>query len=84
MDNIENQIIPIMVPSLKEISAVVAGAGHSLVFPQEGGLLVFGYNFSGQLGLNHTTNQIRPTPSPLQPAFPHSSTRSRKKSARFL
>ena len=62
---------------------LLAGGNHSLAFPQEGGLLVFGYNFFGQLGLNHTTHLLTPTLCPVQPDLPHSFTsRSTKKSAR--
>ena len=71
---------PSLVPSLKGMSALLAAEYHSSAFPQEGGLLVFGWN-----GLNHTTNLPTPTLCPVQPALPHSFTsRSRKKSARFL
>ena len=79
-----DQSEPALVPSLKEISALVAGGFHSLAFPQEGGLLVFGYNRNGPLGLNHRNNQTTPTHCPVEPALPHSLTRSRNKSARFL
>jgi alpha-tubulin suppressor-like RCC1 family protein len=83
--NTSCQFKPALVPSLKGMSALLAGGYHSLAFPQEGGLLVFGFNDSGQLGLNHTTNLLTPTLCPVQPALPHSFTsRSRKKSARFL
>ena len=76
---------PVLVPSLGQgMSALLTGGFHSLVFPQEGGLLVFGFNYYGQLGLNHTTNQTTPTLCPLQPALPRSLTCSRNKSARFL
>ena len=78
-----NQSPPTLVPSLKGISALVAGRSHSLAFPQEGGLLVFGWNKYGQLGLNHTTEKLTPTLCPVQPALPRSVI-SRKKSARFL
>ena len=80
--NTSNQSKPALVPSLKGMSALVAGGLHSLAFPQEGGLLVFGHNSFGQLGLNHTTNLSTPTVSPVQPALPFA--RSRGKSARFL
>ena len=85
---------PALVPSLKGISAVVAAYSHSLVFPQEGGLLVFGNNSKGQLGLSRWAQLLQsvcrnscittPTLCPVQPALPHSFsfTRSRKKSAR--
>ena len=83
--NTSNQPQPALVPSLKGMSALLAGGFHSLAFPQEGGLLVFGYNKLGQLGLNHTTKLPTPTLCPVQPALPHSFTsKSRKKSARFL
>ena len=83
--NYSDQPQPALVPSFKGMSALLAGGLHSLAFPQEGGLLVFGYNQYGQLGLNHTTNLPTPTLCPVQPALPHSFTsRSRKKSARFL
>ena len=75
---------PVQVPWLNGMTVLVAGRYHSLAFPQEGGLLVFGFNKYGQLGLNHRTNQTTPTLCPIQPALPHSFTRSRKKSARFL
>ena len=74
---------PHPVPSLEGISALVAGGFHSLVFPAEGGLLVFGWNSSGQLGLNHRYQKITPTACLVQPALPHSFDRSRMKSARF-
>ena len=74
---------PILVASLKGISALVAGCSHTLAFPQEGGLLVFGCNLYGQLGLD-TTNQPTPTLCSVQPALPPSSIRSRSKSGRFL
>ena len=83
-----NKRQPTLVPSLKGISALVAGMDYSLAFPQEGGLLVFGSNYFGQLGLEsstkHPSKRTTPTRSALQPALPHSFTRSRKKSARFL
>jgi alpha-tubulin suppressor-like RCC1 family protein len=83
--NTSNQPQPALVPSLKGMSALLAGADHSLAFPQEGGLLVFGHNDFGQLGLNHTTHLPTPTLCPVQPGLPHSFTsRSTKKSARFL
>jgi alpha-tubulin suppressor-like RCC1 family protein len=83
--NTSSQHQPALVPSLKGMSALLAGGNHSLAFLQEGGLLVFGFNHLGQLGLEHTTNLPTPTLCPVQPALPHSFTsRSRKKSARFL
>ena len=82
--NISDQPQPALVLLLKGMSALLAGGNHSLAFPQEGGLLVFGYNFYGQLGLNHTNLLSTPTLCPVQPALPHSFTRSRKKNARFL
>ena len=85
MGNTSNQRRPALIPSLKGMSALLAGGFHSLAFPQEGGLLVFGLNISGQLGLNHKTGLSTPTLCPVQPDLPHSFTsRSRKKSARFL
>ena len=81
--NTGHQFQPALVPSLQGMSAVVAGSAHSLVFPENGGLMVFGRNIFGQLGLNHKTDQSTPTLSPLQPACPHSATRTNKKSARF-
>ena len=63
---------PALVPSLKEISAIISGHLHSLAFPQEGGLLVFGENDHGQLGLHHVPRQFTPTLCPVQPALPHS------------
>ena len=78
-----NQPQPALVTSLIGISALVAGGHHSLAFPQEGGLLVFGDNEDGQLGLD-TNENFQPTLCPVQPALPHSFTRSRNKSARFL
>ena len=82
--NTSAHLQPALVPSLKGIAALVAGGAHSLAFPQEGGLLVFGHNKFGQLGLNHCiTNITSPTRSPVQPALPHSFNRSsRKKNAR--
>ena len=76
-----NQHRPKLVPSLQGMGALLAGGDHSLAFPQEGGLLVFGSNNRGQLGLNHTTNQPNLALSHLQPAMPRSTTRIRKKSA---
>ena len=84
MGGISDQFEPTLVPGLKGMSALVAGSSHSLAFPQEGGLLVFGLNCSGQLGLNHTNDQVTLTLCPVQPALPHSLTRSKNKSARFL
>jgi alpha-tubulin suppressor-like RCC1 family protein len=85
MGNTSHKYQPALVPSLKGMSALLAGGYHSLAFPQEGGLLVFGLNNFGQLGLNHKTNLLTPTLCPVQPALPHSFTiKSRKKSARFL
>ena len=75
---------PTPILSLRGASALVAGRRHSFAFSQEGGLLVLGQNDYGQLGLDHTTDQLTPMLSPFQPAVPPSFTRSRKKSARFL
>ena len=75
---------PTQVSSLKGMSSVVAGRGHSLVFAQEGSLLVFGCNDDGQLGVESSENQTTPIPSHVKPALPHPFTRSRNKSACFL
>ena len=75
---------PTLEPLLEGMSALVAGKAHSLAFPQKGGLLVFGRNRYGELGLNNRENQLTPTLSHVLPAFPHSLSRSRNKSARFL
>jgi alpha-tubulin suppressor-like RCC1 family protein len=83
--NTSNQPEPILVPSLEGMRAVLAFGEHSWAFPQEGGLLVFGHNGSGGLGLGINTPDLStPTLSLLQPALPHSFTRSTQKSARFL
>ena len=79
-----NQSQPSLVPSLEGISALVAGADHSLAFPQEGGLLVFGLNGFGELGLNHAEIELSPMLCPIQPALPLLANSSKKKSARFL
>ena len=84
MGNTLHQYQPTLIPLLGEISLLVAGRVHSLAFPQKGGLLVFGWNGHGQLGLDHRTKQTTPTSFPVHPALPHSFSRSRKKSARFL
>ena len=85
MGNTSNQRRPALIPLLKGMSALLAGAFHSLAFPQEGGLLVIGKNYLGELGLNYTTNLPTPTVCHVQPALPHSFTsRSTKKSVRFL
>ena len=84
MGNTFHQRQPVLVPSLKGMSALVAGRHHSLAFPQEGGLLVFGWNKYGQIGLRHTSIYVStPTHCAIQPALPHSFSRSRNKSARF-
>ena len=71
MGDTDYQQIPAQIPSLKGVSALVAGGSHSLAFLQEGGLLVFGFNVCGQLGLGHTDNPIAfPTLSSVQPALP--------------
>ena len=75
---------PHLVPTLNGISSVVAGRNHSLAFPQEGGLLVFGHNRYGELGFPHETILSIPTLCSVQPALPSSATRSKNKSARFL
>ena len=78
---------PALAPLLKGMSGLLACGLHSLAFPQEGGLLVFGANNCGQLGLNLTCDTGVPTPTlcPVQPALPHSfANRSTKKNARFL
>ena len=67
---------------LHGVAALVAGASHSLAFLNEGGLLVFGDNSSGQLGLGHFNNQYGPTPAPISPALPLPPTLKRLKSAR--
>ena len=93
MNDLHTHPDPTLVPSLKGISALVAGRDHSLAFPQEGGLLVFGSNRVGQLGVNRWAQLLQfvrgsrtaPTPTlcPFQPALPYSFTfSSRKKSAR--
>ena len=62
---------PVRVTSLEGVRDVVAGAYHSLAFPSEGGLLVFGRNSYGQLGLDHCTDLELPTICDFQPSLPH-------------
>jgi alpha-tubulin suppressor-like RCC1 family protein len=81
--NNSDQSQPTIISSLEGMSALVAGRRHSLAFSQNGSLLVFGCNNFGELGLHNTYSQIIPTRSLLQPALPHSVTRSKQKSARF-
>ena len=78
------QYQPAAVTSLKGIGALVAGASHSLAFPQEGGLLVFGHNRCGELGISHGETVLTPRRSSFEPLLPHHLIRSREKSARFL
>ena len=40
--------------------AIAAGAHHSLVLLDDGTVMAFGYNFSGQLGDGSTTNRLTP------------------------
>ena len=67
--------------SLNGVSALVAGAVHSLVFSQKGSLLVFGSNDSGRLSLVGSHQEKNPVHSNLQLALPPSAHRSKKKSA---
>jgi alpha-tubulin suppressor-like RCC1 family protein len=78
--NTSHQLQPTSVPSLRGMSALVAGRLHSLAFPKEGGLLVFGNNSFRQLGFNHFNDLSTPALSPVQPELPRSFT-GRKKSA---
>ena len=76
-----DQIRLTQIHSLAGAAAVIAGGCHSLALSQDS-LLIFGWNFNGQLGLGHRTNQSAPARLPFQPALAQAS-RSRMKSARF-
>ncbi|MDB5106241.1 MAG: repeat-containing protein [Fibrobacteres bacterium] len=52
--------VPVQVPGLSGITAIAAGAGHSLALKSDGTVWAWGYNQFGQLGDGSTTNRSVP------------------------
>lgn len=52
--------VPVMVPGLSGITAIAAGAFHSLALKNDGTVWAWGYNGHGQLGDGTTTDRLTP------------------------
>ncbi len=57
----QNNNIPILIPTLKNIILTSAGKDHSLALPADGHVYSFGNNRQGQLGLNDKISRRIPT-----------------------
>ena len=55
-----NQTTPVQVSGLTSVRAVAAGGAHSLALKADGTVWAFGFNLSGQLGDNTTTERLAP------------------------
>ena len=45
----------------KNIKNIIRGTNHSIIYKNNGDVLVFGYNCYGQLGLTHNKDVSKPT-----------------------
>ena len=57
--------VAVHLPAGTTVTAIGAGAGHSLAVTSTGSVLAWGYNNTGQLGLGNTTDRHVPTQVPL-------------------
>jgi alpha-tubulin suppressor-like RCC1 family protein len=55
---------PRTIPGLTRVVAVAAGSSHSLALRDDGTVLSWGDNSSGQLGLGDTASRLQPVPIP--------------------
>ncbi|MGP3957685.1 RCC1 domain-containing protein [Nonomuraea sp. 3N208] len=60
-----NAPVPVALPTGTTITAIGAGAGHSLAVTSTGRVLAWGYNNTGQLGIGNTNDSVLPVEVPL-------------------
>ncbi|RIE02544.1 fibronectin type III domain-containing protein [Cohnella faecalis] len=58
------QLTPVAVSTLNGVKEIAAGASHSFALMKDGTVKAWGYNYTGQLGLGHTSNVISPSTIP--------------------
>ena len=58
------QLLPVTVPGLTNVSAVIAGAQQSFALMNDGTVMAWGNNNGGYLGIGNTTNQLSPVAIP--------------------
>jgi alpha-tubulin suppressor-like RCC1 family protein len=54
--------VAVLLPAGTAVTAIAAGADHALALTSSGGILAWGDNGSGQLGVGNTTQQDSPVP----------------------
>lgn len=57
----DNRNKPTLLMNDIKIKMISCGLFHSMIYKQNGDLLVFGYNWEGQLGLQDNNNRYKPT-----------------------
>lgn len=58
-------LTPVAIVALMQAQVIGASGNHSVAFTDDGGLWVWGANFSGQLGLGDYDDRTSATPVPL-------------------
>ena len=59
-----DRYVPMLIPTIRSATAVVAGYEHSLVLLSNGPVMGFAFNGDGQLGLGDSNDHYAPTLSP--------------------